>query len=271
MNQSSKNDNNTKHNPPPDIRKEMKDKENLEREAERYLQDFRRNQKAAYFIRQHIEQKEWHRTADDKDDYYKAEYLNYLVHYYRSHKGTNILLDGDNSNFQSLIDMVFSIFDHAYYMKRKCPYLSDLHCFTEAERTYCSIKKVEYVAYLNCLNRMHNGLHADPLSDYFEAEKQIKTEMVAYLNYKDRLKKGLPDDSLADYYDAEKQIELVRTAYLRCKNEEDTVWLEDDLADSYKKLQQGGFGHSDYWNEIDIGLPIAHVYGYHAAMKTISK
>lgn len=105
------------------------------------------------------------RMEDEKDDYYKAEYLIGLVEYFKQ-KGTRVIPLDNGKEEKRLIDLVYNIFDYAYSLKEEHPEYSDLDCFSEAERIYCEEKGVEYFAYLEYIKRMVEGLSGDSDNDY---------------------------------------------------------------------------------------------------------
>ena len=125
-----------------------------------------RNEIVAHYINEHKKSRRWTRPQDEKDDYYKAEYLNYLAEYLRKPVGNY------DPTFPKLIDMVFYIFDRAYFNKARQPHRSDLCCFTEAERYYCLEKLLEYMAYFEYEGRQKQGRPGDAYSDYMRAKEK---------------------------------------------------------------------------------------------------
>lgn len=142
-----------------------------------YLFDKASNHLVAYYIhryRTNEDSNQSKRIADDGDDYFKAQYLNHLVEYFEQ-KGTRQITIGEgNKTMEEIIDMVYNIYDRAYFHKEHHSGCSNLECFVEAERYYCEEKALDYLAFLEYLNRVRQGLPGDEKTDYENAEKNYK-------------------------------------------------------------------------------------------------
>ena len=126
----------------------------------------------AYYFYLHRQQ--MGRIADRMDDLFKANYLNYLIKYFKQKRGRVIPLRAGDEKMKKIMDMVYNIYDRAYFHKKEHSGYSDLECFAEAERYYCVEKALDYLAYLESLNRRKKGLVGDECSDYKAAEKNYE-------------------------------------------------------------------------------------------------
>jgi hypothetical protein len=115
------------------------------------------------------------RVADSVDDFFKASYLNYLFTYFGQKRTRPVppLNEGDEK-LKEMMDMVYNIYDRAYFHKQEHPGCSDLDCFVEAERYYCREKALDHFAFLEYLNRREKGLSGDEHSDYEAANKHYE-------------------------------------------------------------------------------------------------
>ncbi len=167
----------------------------------------------SYYIYQH---KIRHKRlgGDEKDDYFKAEYLFNLNEYLKS-KGTRYFsVNKRNEEQDEIIDIVNNIFDKAYFIKQENTTLSDYECFVEAEREFCDEKEIDYIAYIEHENRIKNNLPGSAEEDYVIAQHKFKDKQlrhIAYSIYQQRLAAGLPGDEKSDYENAEKNYDEWRS------------------------------------------------------------
>lgn len=146
------------------------------------------------------------RIGDEKDDYYKAKYLLELINYFKQNK-TRVIDPKDPNQLEDIICMVNNIFDYAFFLKNSNSDMSDIECFTEAERHYCKEKWIDHEAYFEYERRCRYGIQGDEKTDYETARKrynQMLTEKIAYFIAENKKKSNLQPDPVADYYEAEK-------------------------------------------------------------------
>lgn len=135
-----------------------------------------------YCYRQQME-----RIGDRLDDLSKARYLNYLIEYLRQKRTRKIPPLENGDGMKEMMDMVYNIYDRAYFHRKEHSGCSDLECFAEAERYYCVEKALDYFAFLEYLNREKNGLVGDENSDYEAAKKHYEAwgkNMGTGINYR---------------------------------------------------------------------------------------
>jgi hypothetical protein len=146
--------------------------------------------------------------GDSNDDYYKADYILKLVDYLNN-KRTSVISINNEDQLEEVICIVNNIFDHAYFLKLDHPEKSDLECFTEAERTFCEEKWLDYEAYLEYLNRVQYGYPGNAIIDYETAKERLRKQRIEEKAQRisvDKMANHLPSDPLADYYEAEKVV-----------------------------------------------------------------
>lgn len=182
-------------------------------EYDKYIECVNSRILAYYF---YLRRLEWNRDGNRDDDHFKAEYaiklLNYLVS--RNPKKYASFLQISNSpniDEQSknyLLNLVFGIFDTAYYMHLDNPQSSPYENFIAAEKVCCREKEIESIAYFEYLDRINNGRNGTPEDDWRAAEKIIRKREIselAYYIHQNRLKNGITGTPEKDWCDAEEE------------------------------------------------------------------
>jgi hypothetical protein len=169
---------------------------------------------AKYFFKR---REAWDRKDGSSDDnYFKAKYaielLEFLVEknpkkYVMFVKKT---LDKDEEErlWNYLINLVFGIFDTAYYLHIQYPHNSSFNNFVTAERICCKEKEINYIAENIFLKRRETGESGTKESDWFKAEKiyrENKIRDLAQSNYQKRQKRNTPGTPEDDWLSAEEE------------------------------------------------------------------
>lgn len=147
----------------------------------------------AYYISCHREH--FQRKGNEVDDLHKARYLVDHVDYLNNiHPRVIRLCQGPE--LDEVINEVNNIFDSAYFRKLNHPELTDVECFTQAEREFCEEKEVDHLM-------VEYGLGNRQEAEKLYAESKIKE--LALKQAKWRQKTGAVGDEKSDWELAERQ------------------------------------------------------------------
>jgi hypothetical protein len=161
----------------------------------------------------------WNRhDSNDKGDYFRAQYaydlLSYLVNKNPSkHKMFYIKPQSEDERKkyeEFIVNLVFGIFDTAYFLHLHDPYASDFINFIKAEKICCREKQIEELAYFEWEKRQKIGSYGTEKDDWYRAEQTFKEDKIrkeAYFIYLKREEKRNFGNPEKDWEDAKEKIE----------------------------------------------------------------